>query len=179
MTKRALYAVILKVMGIAGFIYIIFNLFSLVITFLATSSPYTEPSMRHSGLPMIILFPILLLILSFILLKWSEQIAQWLVREDSPLATLETRDWEKPVFSLSLRVAGVICFIWGIPGMANDLVRFFYDWGSYNEGFDTWAHFINDIVLIVLGAYLLRGGKHVVRYVFREPKARPIESGPE
>jgi len=180
MTKRDFFSISLKILGVVYIIFAVFNLASLftLIEVLFYPSGRDPSTLIYAG--MAVAFFIFVLILVYILFKWGNRIAQKLVKDDTPLPALGTRDWEKPLFTLSLRVAGVFCLIGGVPGLIYHLYQWIADiWGSWfgpTTGNLIWPDFLKDIVLVALGLYLLRGGKHVVRYVFQGPKDKPIEN---
>lgn len=184
MTKRDLFSLALKILGV---VYIILAAFSLIMLMPVIDMMFYhvsgEPNVIMDSVVMTVGYFVIILLCAYLLIKWGDRIAQKLVLDDSPLPGLGTREWEKPLFTLCLRVAGVFCLILVIPGIVYHPLHWISDIWSIFPGAEFgelhWYHFITDIVVVVLGFYLLRGGNHVVRYVFREPKAKPIESGPE
>ena len=180
MTKRDLFAVFLKILGVVYATMAAFNLASLFFEIEYLVQPSVKDTQFFVSTGATVALFVLILGSVFVLFRWGDGIAHMLVRDDAPLPPLDIREWEKPLFILSLRVAGVVCLISGVPGVIYHLYQFIIEvWSSwFGPGYGTlsWSHFLKDIVLVVLGAYLLRGGNHVVKYVFREPKVKHSEN---
>lgn len=172
MTKRDLLAAFLKILGVAYATFAVFNLGTLFMPWEFMGSTVRNNQFWVS-LWVSAVFFITVLAIVFVLLRWGDGIARKLERDNSPLPPLATGEWEKPLFILSLRVAGVVCLIWGVPGLIYYLAQVIYAaWTNLSgSGYVdlAWPYLLRDIVMVVLGAYLLRGGKHVVRFGFREP----------
>jgi hypothetical protein len=168
MTKRDLLAAFLKILGVVFATFTVFNLATLFMPLEFVGSTVRDNQFWVTiGLTAVFFIAILAIV--FVLLRWGDGIARMLERDSSPLPPLVTGDWEKPLFILSLRVAGVVCLISGVPGVIYHLIQVIYAAWSSLYGNISWSYLLRDIVLVVLGAYLLRGGKHVVRFGFREP----------
>lgn len=172
MTKQDLMAAFLKILGVVFATLAVLNIGTLFMPLEFMGSTVRD-NQFWGFIGMMVVFFITILAIVFVLFRWSDRIAGMLVRDNAPLPPLVTGEWEKPLFILSLRVAGVVCLISGVPGVIYHLIQVIYaSWSSlFGPGYGniSWSYFLRDIVLVVLGAYLLRGGKHMVRFGFREP----------
>ncbi len=91
------------------------------------------------------------------------------MRKDSKIPSLNEKEWEKPIFILSLRVVGVLCLIRGIQELIIYLIRF----TSLGEkpGFLTaqnWGGVISTIVVLIISVYLISGAKKFVKFLLRQ-----------
>ena len=104
--------------------------------------------------------------------------AQKLIKEDKDIPSLSHMDWESLFFILSLRIAGVVCLLRGLPQLSNTLIRL----SSLKEAQGVmsashWGSLISAIVLLILGVYLLFGAKGFARFVLKDKK--PAEALPK
>ena len=98
------------------------------------------------------------LFLAYLLLRWSEPIAAFLIKQDAPLPSLAHEGWEESVFRLSLRVVGAV----SIAAGARDLMRVYAgSWRNYSTP-------ASGLIAIVLGAYLLSGARHLVAFSLKK-----------
>jgi len=118
------------------------------------------------------------LVLSFVLLRWSRNIAQFLIREDQPMQLGAEEGWQKPVYTLCIRVIGAFAFIRAVPEIIRALSqlvfllfrsespsqfpdsRFLYY--AIPVGALVWA-----IVYLSLGIYFIRGAKGITRIAMK------------
>jgi len=124
---------------------------------------------------------ILFLVVAYVLLRWGDLIAERLVRKDSEIHILGVKEWERPVFVISLRIIGVVCLIRAF----RELIHFILDLIFLVEKYQrvirttTWIGVASNIMLLIIGGYLILGGKHLVEFVFREPKTTPSSDNSE
>lgn len=169
MTKRDVLSVALKVLGAWCIVHSLSFLLTIGISLQALlRSSQGDVTLR----PMLIWGSVgfvLVLCAAYILLRFGDGIARRLAPIDSELSALGPSAWEKPVFVLSLRIIGVVCLVRGIPQLVRPIATLVLQ-GRYATlgNLDNWASLIAAIVYLLLGAYLLSGGKHLVAWAYPE-----------
>ncbi len=168
MTKRDILSISLKILGVFSIIYAVRQIpyIALTISMFIPQSGQGLSSIWY--LIGIITSIILAFVIAYILLRWGDSIAKKLVRKDSKIPSLNEKEWEKPIFILSLRVVGVLCLIRGIQELIKYLIRF----TSLGEkpGFLTaqnWGGVISTIVVLIISVYLISGAKKFVKFLLR------------
>jgi len=165
MTKRDLLAVSLKVLGV----YSLFNAIMLLtqvgffIARYVTQGPRNEnPYVLMAGFAAGFM---LYLAFALVLLGRGDWIARKLVDEDGALPAVWARDSERPVFVLALRIVGAVWLIKGVWMLSRTLSLILP-----RGGFSTYQlpEITSSGILLALAAYFLSGGKHLVRFVFKE-----------
>ena len=177
MTKRDVVAIVLKVLGVIAVMYAILHISSvgMAIGLLFRPSTPDSPSyLSYWYIVVTITTPILLCIMAYLLLKWGDSIAIRLVRKDKKIPALGTNEWQRIIFTMALRIIGVVCLVKGIPEVIEGLGQIAFQWGWYGM-INYWTGFFSAIVLVILGLYLISGGKYLVNYVFRERKTKPSD----
>lgn len=162
MTKRDILSVTFKILGVVYVMKMIASL-PLIVTVVSAfcqrhSSELLEGINLSWCLGATIAYPILACIMACVLLRWGDLIAEKLIRVDTTLSVPDISQWQKPIFLLSLRIVGLVCVVKGIPNVVHALVSLSF------RGLRT----VSPVMLLILGAYLLLGGKHLVKFAFRE-----------
>ena len=120
-----------------------------------------------------ILWMIIYLVLGFLLLKYSNILAAKLIKDGADLDINFPYDWEKRIFSIAVKVVGVISLIHGIA----DICPHFWEW-SIDESRSTifgMPRLGTALTNVAIGLYLLLGGAKLVRIAYRERKKKEIE----
>ena len=108
------------------------------------------------------------LVLAFILLKWSRGLASFLVREDQPLELSSGKGWQKPVYTLCLRVVGAVVLIRAVPAIIGAIfqivLRHLF---PIRDTGNLWTSLTVAVVQLALGIYFIGGAKEVVRIALR------------
>lgn len=174
MTKREVFSISLKILGVISVMYAIRSIPSIGMAIgmaFQGSIPNYHP---YLSLGLTIAFLAFNIIIAYILLRWGDLIAESLVRDDSVIPALITKEWEMPIFILSLRIIGVVCVIKGIPGLVKILANFWFR-GMYpgKVPLPTVENITSAIVLLIFGGYLISGGSHFVKFVFRGLNTTP------
>lgn len=114
---------------------------------------------------------ILLLIMAYVLLRWSDSIASRVVRQDSTLTISGHAGWEKSVFTVALRIVGVVFLVRGIPELVELVEQLLAGWGF--TGFRAFYYptgITSALLLVILGFYLLFDGTLFIDIAFRKQK---------
>ena len=120
-----------------------------------------------------VLWMIIYLVLGFLLLKYSNVLAAKLLKDGANLDINLPDDWEKRIFSIAVKVVGVISLIHGIA----DICPHFWEW-SIDESRVTifgMPRLGTALTNVAIGLYLLLGGAKLVRIAYRERKKKEIE----
>ena len=177
MTKRDILSLAIKTIGIIAVMWAILHIPTVG---LGISVLLQEPSdvfPRHHAFfhfMSTITTLVLLLIMAYVLLRWSDSIARWVVRQDSTLTISGHAGWEKRIFTVALRVVGVVFLVYGIPKLAELVEQLLAGWG--NSGFDAFFYpyyptgITSALIRIILGFYLLFDGRLFVDAAFRKQK---------
>ena len=106
----------------------------------------------------------LTLVIGYILLKWGDSIARKLIRVDSEVPAFDAQ-WEMPAFTLALRVVGVLCLTRIISTLQSSF-RYLGQPAVIN--IRTLTGIIAAVAYLLIGVYLISGGKHLVKLAFRK-----------
>lgn len=175
MTKRDILGLALKIIGIIAVMWAILHVPAVGF---GISALFQEPSAefpRHYALfhfVSTITTLILLLIMAYVLLRWSDSIASRVVRQDSTLAISSHAGWEKRVFTVALRIVGAIFLVQGIPKLAELVEQLLTGWGF--SGFYYPTGITSALILVILGFYLLFDGTLFIDIAFRKQKEQPV-----
>ena len=125
------------------------------------------------ALALVVLSLVVLLAIAVFLLRRGDWIAERLVPIDSTVLTTVTDvgQWGRDAFVLSVKVIGVVCLIKGLPELASGLAEVARR-GRYVDWYSSFR-FVSGVVLLILGAYFISGGKHLVEFAFRHPEDMP------
>ena len=109
---------------------------------------------------------------AFILLTFSKRVACLLVREDKPVEIKASGDWQKPLYTVCLRVVGAVMLVRAIPSVAREIMRLFLyplnaAYPLRMRIFINWTPPISAIVSLALAIYLLFGAKAIIMIAMR------------
>lgn len=175
MTKRDIFSVALKILGVVSIMRVVE---SVLVIGMGLATIFGEPKQimdfynPHWFLWTGIVSFILWLIMSYLLLRWGDLFAQKLIHDESIISLSDREQWEKPVFILSLKVIGVVCLVMGLPR----LIDFFFDFAVrhwHQKSLTSSNINVNAIVLVIFGVYLISGGRHLVEFVYRGKTITP------
>ncbi|HUX16001.1 MAG TPA: hypothetical protein VMW52_05980 [Phycisphaerae bacterium] len=197
MTRRDVLCVALIVTGVVALLYstasLLTTLGSIVIlleTVAGRGSPSYFLGIRYYVLGLV--SPVLSLVAGVILLRYNEGLARALTSEGRPAVLSLLDGWERSLFSLALRVIGVIWLLRYIPYVVRTLALFttqFVQGGQWPGGWDALTEMIENafknaggygpqsllasLIVLVIGIYFVTGAKHLVTFIFRKRKPRP------
>ena len=181
MTKRDILSLALKIIGIMAVMWAILHVPSIVF---GIGALFQEPSPDFPRYYAIwsfvstIITPILWLVMAYVLLRWSDSIANRVVRQDSTLTISGHAGWEKRAFTVALRVVSVVFLVQGIPRLA-ELIKQLLAGRGYG-GFDAFYYptgITSALILVILGFYLLFDGRLFIDAAFRRQKEQPASAG--
>ncbi|MDH4211642.1 MAG: hypothetical protein OEV79_09390 [candidate division WOR-3 bacterium] len=116
-----------------------------------------------------ILFPTITFLFGFLLLKWGDSIAAKLIRDDTQIQMTHTDDWERRIFSLSMKIIGLIWLIRGIPDLVKAVGELIMRWYLYYYSIPHMIGVITGAFLsLVIGVYLLVDGRYFIKLAFGE-----------
>jgi hypothetical protein len=166
MTIRDIFSLMLKFLGFYFIWYVIYTVFTTgtqFLSFMANKSFYPGIHWFEAigpGILAIVAFGIG----AYILLSFSEQIAQRLIPVDKEIGLFGSFDWQKEIFILALRIFGVLSVVKEFPRIVFDIVQP----PPTREGI---KYIIYELVLLAIGLYLVTGAKHIAKLIFREKKS--------
>jgi hypothetical protein len=171
MTKRDVLSISLKIVGVYSVIYAVRQIPNIALAMSMVSAQSRQNSYSFWYIAWSITSFILALAATYILLRWGDLIAKKLVKENSEISALALKDWEKPIFNLSLRIIGVICLVRGIPESFNNLIRL-TSLGEEQRYFSPnyWGGLISGIILLIIGVYLISSGKKLIKLALPESR---------
>jgi hypothetical protein len=108
LSKRDIIEISCKVLGLYFLIQGIPHI-AYALSYLTATPHLDRMDWRISFLS--ISMPVFYYIAAFILIKWAKGIAAMLSKEDQPLEIKAESGWQKPVYTLCLRVVGAIAII--------------------------------------------------------------------
>ncbi|MBI4243285.1 MAG: hypothetical protein HY606_04265 [Planctomycetes bacterium] len=171
MTKRDILSVAFKILGVVSIMRVVLGIPTIG---MSISMAFQQPKHEQYFNPYWFLGTtsislILNLAMAYILLRWGDLIAKKLIRDDAVISLLRKGEWEKPIFMLSLRIMGVVCLVKSVPGLIKILpdlisVRRYQGATIYH----TEVSGIGAIVVLIIGLYLISGGKHLAEFAYRE-----------
>jgi hypothetical protein len=176
MTKRDILSISFKVLGVVCLIYAAAMLPAIGIYIGSTVNKSSILGNPYWALALAVASWASVVAIAVFLLRRGDWMAERLVPTDSPVSTTVTdvRQWERSAFILSVKVIGVVCLTKGLPQLVNGLVDVARRGGPAPGRFWYLTHrFVGPIVLLALGAYLISGGKHLVRFAFGHPEDMP------
>jgi hypothetical protein len=179
MTKRDVLSIAFKIMGVY-FIYLAI----LTIPQIGMSLSYFSNSIstsRFNPWGMLIgsiVYPIWLLGFAFVFFRFSDSMIELLMPDDADLPQIDVIQNQKPIFTLALRIFGILCLTKGIPNLAAFFAKLYRvkqavpgDIYLNSNELISIADFVNlvsAIVLIGLGGYFISGGMWLVNFVYKE-----------
>ena len=113
-------------------------------------------------------YPGIYLAAGAVLLLWGEAISARLLREDKAIAFERMGQWEEPVFTLALRVIGVMFGLAWLPHVFSSVVLNVVESLSARGRGPEWGKAIGGVLVVAVSLYLMTGAKHLVGLVFRK-----------
>jgi hypothetical protein len=177
MTKRDVLSIAFKIMGVYFISLAILSLPTLVLSIVSLVQPEEKHFFGTIGTSIVmIIYPFWLLGFAYVFFRFGDSITELLLPNDTELPNLNIK-YHKPIFRLALRIFGVYCLVRGIPDIASFLARVNQlNFESIIYSFD-FGNAITGIVLLVLGGYLITGGKWLVDFAFKKPPIQNTETG--
>jgi NADH:ubiquinone oxidoreductase subunit 2 (subunit N) len=179
MTKRDVLSIAFKIMGVY-FIYLAILTIPQIGMSISLFSKSTYSPGFNSPWYIIgsIVYPIWLLGFAFVFFRFSDSMTELLIPNDTELPQVDAIQNQKPIFTLALRIFGILCLTKGIPNLAAFFAKLYRvkqavpgDIYLNSNELISIADFINlvsAIVLIGLGGYLISGGMWLVNFVYKE-----------
>jgi len=119
------------------------------------------------------------LIAAFVLFKWARGIASLLVREDQPVEIKVDQGWQKPVYTLCLRVVGAVAIIRAVPPIIGAIIQIILRSRFGATSSAPWVPLIIHVASLALWIYFIGGAKEVVRIAMkgslREPDSNNVK----
>ncbi len=107
------------------------------------------------------------LVAAIILLKWARGIASLLEREDQPVEIKAEQGWQKPVYTLCLRVVGAVAIVKSVPMTIGAALQIIFRSRVSVTPFASWLSLIPPVAYLALGIYFIGGAKEVVRIAMK------------
>ncbi len=169
MTQRDVLRIACRIVGIL----LIMNLIEIFPSYLLSTIALhaDDPFMTGMALAMLIgptIYLLLAGILLYLLFIRADTVAAYLLREDRPLPFALPAQWEKAVFTLALRILGVVCIYHALPLV--DVLRFLLSLERYSSLYDAPELFGN-IAYLLFGWYLLFRGQWLIARVGNQQAA--------
>ncbi|MDI6788897.1 MAG: hypothetical protein QME51_11045 [Planctomycetota bacterium] len=181
-TIRDGFSIALKILGFY-FIYRGFCSLTTIATYLMVwANPSQRMDIESSGITKFAMFApsvipfILSIVTAYVLLRFSDRIAEKLVSVDKEIQIFSADNWQKEVFILALRIFGA----YQVADKFATLVWQIALAPTYQKAIenDSWQNNVDTLVCIAIGVYLLSGAKHMVNLVFRKKKTEPMSGKP-
>lgn len=173
MTKRDALSIAFKILGVYFISLAILSLPTLGLSICSLSQSGKNTVFGPFGTSIImIIYPFWLLGFAYFFIRFGDSISELLLPHDADLPQFDINQYHKPIFRLALRIFGVYCLIRGIPAIVSFLfqipqLNIETILSSYNFG-----NAVSGIILLILGGYLITGGKWLVEFAFKE---KPIK----
>jgi ribosomal protein L40E len=172
MTKKDVLSIAFKILGVVALMYTIVLiphlLFSIGLVFAPTSAGI-QSYMRLWNFIYTMVHPIVVFVMGYILLRWSDDITNKITKDDKPLFIKVTTDWDKRVFVLALKIIGVIWLIMGIPELIKSIGELTMRWHIYHlDIFHATGVTISGVISLLLGFYLITNGRYLIKLAFGE-----------
>ena len=175
MTKRDVLFVALKIMGIYFICLAILSLPNIGV-YLSMGARFGQEStfMSFGSLLNAIIYPIWLLGFAYVFFRFSDSITELLIPDDTELPQIDINQYQKPIFTLSIRIFGVLCLTRGIPKLAEFLAKLYrikqaaMPLSDETISSSDFGNVISAIIFLVLGGYLISGGRWLVAFAYKE-----------
>ena len=172
MTKKDVLSISLKILGVVALMYTIVLIphlfFSIGLVF-APDAGGIQSYMRLWNFIYTMVHPIVVFVIGYILLRWSDDITNKITKDDKPLSIKVTTDWDKRVFVLALKIIGVIWLIMGIPELIKSIGELTMRWHIYHLDIShATGVAISGVISLLLGFYLITNGRYFIKLAFGE-----------
>ncbi len=158
-------ALALKIIGVVCIVNVARQVTSLATAILWAMRPSVDFTNILIGIVPAILLLVLLLVIGYLLVVWSDRLAARLVSAEAALPELSTLTFGKKTFAFALRIVGTLALIRGLSyaTTAGTRVMRSADWPFPYP----WSWPANAVLYCIIGIYLLTGAKHVVNFAYR------------
>ena len=161
-TIREILALSCKVLGLGYLVSGVSIIPQLIAELVA--KPSQDDSCYFWFNPGVFFMPVVLVVSAFLLLKYSENISAFLVREDKSIQINLGENWQGSLYTLCLRVVGVVVIVGGIPDLFEQIPTILR---THRFGLsistEVWGKVIASVVYIALGVHLMGGGQLIVK----------------
>ena len=169
-TKRDILSISIKILGVVCIMYTIILIPGIGMAIGMLLGPQESEYARYAvrwHFFITIIFPIFTSLFGLLLLKWGDSIASRLTHEDTPIESAALPNWEKRIFSLAMKIIGLIWLIRGIPDLIKAIIDLISRWYYF---YFNIAHMIGVALgaslSLLIGLYLLIGGGYFVKLAF-------------
>ena len=107
------------------------------------------------------------IIAAIILLKGARGIAFLLAREDQPVEIKAEQGWQKPVYTLCLRVVGAVAIVKSVPMIIGAVLQIIFRHRVGVTPFASWISLIPPVASFALGIYFIGGAKELVKIAMK------------
>ncbi|MFC1715748.1 hypothetical protein ACFL6S_18920 [Candidatus Poribacteria bacterium] len=111
---------------------------------------------------------VLYLILAYVLLRFSKGIALLLMREDQSVEIRALGEWQRPLYTVCLRVVGAVVFVRAVPSVIKEILRLLSIRMIIMRSFMHWTSLISAIVYLALGIYFIGGARAIVKIAMKD-----------
>lgn len=178
MTKRDIFSIVIKVLGVICVICAVTSLpgpVTMIVNRRIMSPGGYDPLVRWYLIQSCV-SPFLFLIMAIVLLSWGDRIARRLVREDDPVGASDADGWGRFVFALALRVVGVVTLVRAIPqllGSVSAMAAERIHYGMLGSGTlaTSLGWLVGSAVLVVIGVLLAAGAGRLAALLLPDKKS--------
>ena len=158
--KRDILEISCKILGLISLTWSLRYLSSVAFIYVAD---------QEKTMYLIVVAPfVLYLISAFILFRFSRGIASLLVRTDEPVELGTWENWQKPVYTLCLRVVGAVVIVKAVPSVVKEVLGIaFHSQPLSIRVSATWIPLVSAIVYLALGIYFIGGEKAIVKVAMK------------
>jgi hypothetical protein len=165
-TLRDVLAVSCKVLGLYFFVLAVANG-----TVVFAYGYYTGDSVRYLVTQSGVLAAYA--VSAFLLLRFSERVSCLLIREDKPVTDAAGPDWRGSLFVLCIRVVGIVVMVNAIQSITVGVGQYAFLRSASLPAPMVWSRGLGAAAYLVLGMYLIAGGRLFVRLGERaQPKGK-------
>ena len=176
MTKRDLFSVALKVIGIYFIIQGVLTAVGIptIIPLIQKGITSFKDKMPDKEISEYIFFSILNIlvpafvesVIGYLMLHYSENISNRLIREDKEIHTVGSSEWQKGVFAIALKIVGLYFFLLWLPTVILTIL------GSMRE-----THGLPDtiklVIIMTISLYLIFWTNQLLGLIYRKKDTAP------
>ncbi len=104
---------------------------------------------------------------AIILLKWARGIASLLVREDQPMEIKTEQGWQRPIYTLCLRVVGAVAIVKSVPMVIGAVLQIIFRHRMSVTPFASWISLIPRVASLALGIYFIGGAREITKIAMK------------
>ncbi|MBN1899401.1 MAG: hypothetical protein JW827_11540, partial [Spirochaetes bacterium] len=161
MKKSELFAFICRILGLGFIIYTVLGFPQIAIAV----SLLISDSLLYSSWSLIfmIIFPVLSFVIAYILLKYGELLSRIFVKTDKKVSFMITERNERSLFTLVMRIIGIVCLIKGIASSVKVIAQMIFK-SAYQKFLSVYniTDVITALLFLLIGYYFFFGGKKIV-----------------